>query len=716
MKGKISILGIKTNNLKNIDVTLAKNALNLIIGPSGSGKSSLSYDTVANIGQHEFLSMFADNVVEPTYKVRSYENMAAAVPIKQTNYNNNLRSTIATYFGLSRDIALIYAYSLGLEEDFFILNKPENICEHCHGIGFTKEIDESKIINFTAQIKDIPFKCWNKYKDFYTQILCNFCSDHGISVTKEFRELNDYEKRLLLYGESDKKYSIKYKKLNRIASRTSQFYGVLTDKVMMPGFSISDKFYSEKKCNVCNGQRFSQDHEQYKLNGLSIGDFLTTPFVKLKQFLAIIAQETSDKYLEFPLNNICRFIEKATLLNLGHLYFNRSIPTLSGGEMQRLRMVQVFNTQLSDLIIVLDEPLAGLSGDEKESVYKSVVSLTPKNTVVVVDHGDKFVKDASVIIALGEGGGANGGKLIDPVTYLNLQKKYLHPAEQLLALDTNKQSFLQANVNFKIYNYAGANLQLAKNALNLIYGPSGIGKSTLLREYFPQCFEKYTYISQKALNGNRNSSVATVIGIGKELSKLFAKKFNQDIHYFSNQTGDPGICPICSGAGFIEYGTDQENKVRMECKSCKGTGFNPDLKKYKIKGKSIIDLWLMTIEDATEYFSGLDPKIYNTLITASSLLLGHLKIGQPTSSLSGGENIRLKLLKEQNTKSDVLGIDEPFRGLSAKEINSIFLFLKAMVSKGKTLVVVDHTEEAQNYFPNKIRLTCKSGILSQLEE
>ena len=154
----------------------------------------------------------------------------------------------------------------------------------------------------------------------------------------------------------------------------------------------------------------------------------------------------------------------------------------------------------------------------------------------------------------------------------------------------------------------------------------------------------------------------------------------------------------------------------MECKSCKGTGFNPDLKKYKIKGKSIIDLWLMTIEDATEYFSGLDPKIYNTLITASSLLLGHLKIGQPTSSLSGGENIRLKLLKEQNTKSDVLGIDEPFRGLSAKEINSIFLFLKAMVSKGKTLVVVDHTEEAQNYFPNKIRLTCKSGILSQLEE
>ena len=238
MKNDIILEGVETNNLKTIDVTLEKNAINLIIGPSGSGKSSLAYDTLAQIGQHEFMSMFADNVSEPTYKVRSFSNMVAAVPIKQTNHNNNLRSTIGTYFGLNRSIGLIYAATLGLSEDIFVLNKESNLCPECHGLGTKSTLDENRIIDYNIPLEKDPFKCWNRYKDFYSEIIKEYCIDEGIDPKKTFRDLSADEKNKILYGESEKKYSIRYKKTNMFSKRTSKYYGVMTGKPLLPNHSI----------------------------------------------------------------------------------------------------------------------------------------------------------------------------------------------------------------------------------------------------------------------------------------------------------------------------------------------------------------------------------------------------------------------------------------------------------------------------------------------
>ncbi len=208
MEKTINIWGIETNNLKNIDVQIERNALNLIIGTSGSGKSSLAYDTIAQIGQHEFMSMFADNISDPTYRIKGYENMLAAVPIRQSNFNNNMRSTIGTYFGINRSIILIYAAILGIDEDFFVLNKEENLCSECHGLGYIRVLDQNRIINYDIPLGKNPFRCWNRYKDFYQQIIQQFCIDNGIDDKKTFRQLTDKEKNLILYGESDEKYSI----------------------------------------------------------------------------------------------------------------------------------------------------------------------------------------------------------------------------------------------------------------------------------------------------------------------------------------------------------------------------------------------------------------------------------------------------------------------------------------------------------------------------
>ena len=686
MSDTIDVWGVETNNLKNIDVSLEKHAINLIIGPSGSGKSSLAYDTVAQIGQHEFMSMFADNASDPTYKVKGYRNMVAAVPLKQANYNNNMRSTIGTYFGINRYIGFIFSVISGVSEDFFVLNKESNLCEVCHGFGTVKELDVNKLISFNTKLKDDPVRCWDRYKDFYRSIIEKFCTEVGIDPNKTFRELSEEERHTFLYGESKAKYQILYHKVNSKSSRT-------TDTV----------------CPCCRGKKYASSHDEIKVGGLSIGEYMITPFADLLKVNKAIRKHSKSASLTFALDAIDTFLQRAIDFNLGYLFFNRSIPTLSGGELQRLRMVQVFNTQLTDLLIVLDEPLGGLSGKERKKIYDSIIELKEKHTLVIVDHSDIFVKSARTIVALGEKSGKNGGYLIDAQSYIKKQKVPMPKPEHTLGAP------IRVVLNSKIYQYNGVDIVLSEGCLNLITGASGIGKSTLIREYFPQFFESYAYVNQRPILGNKNSNVATSLDIATEIFSTFAKKFKKDKNYFSNNTGNEGCCPSCLGAGYIEYGSEKTSVLRLECADCAGTGFNKDLAKHKIKGQSIFDIWRMTVDEAAEFFKDINPKITTALQDASSILLGHLLIGQPTSTLSGGENIRIKLLKLRNSRSDVLGIDEPFKGLSLTEIHSVVSFLMGMIAKGKTVVVIDHNEEAFPYFAKHIELTLEHGILKGKE-
>lgn len=705
MKDDIIVKGIQTNNLKNIDICLKKNAINLIIGPSGSGKSSLAYDTVAQIGLHELSAMYYDGVNEPEYKVDSYTNMVVTIPIKQNNNNNNVRSTVATYFSISPCLAKIFSSILNMPYDYFVLNKSENICPICSGVGYVKTLDSHKIVDYNKTLEDVPIRCWRKNKDFYSQILRLYCEDRKIPYSIKFRQLSEKQKRDILFGTSDVKYKIKYKITNHYSTRTTQYYGPMTDIPMLKTFAPNADFFSEQTCEKCSGEKYEIGHRKHTICGLSIGEILVLSFKDLLGWIEKVRAEYDCTDIAFSINQIEGFTKKALELRLGYISLNRTIPSLSGGELQRLRLIQVFSSQLTDLLIVLDEPLAGLSSKEKEIVYKNILQLKKKHTLLIVDHHELFVNDATQIIALGEAGGKKGGAIIDANSYLEKQKTvYSHeiiPASQII----------RVNLKSNVYNYIGTDVTIAEGALNLISGSSGVGKSTLLREYFPQFFDDYLYINQKPMGGNIRSTVATCLGISNNISQLFSKKYKLDKTVFSNLSTAEGMCPECSGTGIITYGSDSQSQIALTCKECRGTGFDKKLLKYPLEGKTIQDIWLMTIDDGVYYFRSVDNKICSILETAQGLLLGHLQIGEKTAYLSGGENIRLKLMSALTAKNPVIGIDELFKGLGNEEIYMVIKALDKLVTKKKTIIVVDHEEKAFSYFANHIYLINDSGTL-----
>lgn len=700
----IEICGVRTNNLKGFDVKIKHNSLNLIIGPSGSGKSSLAYDTVAQIGLHELNSLCNDTETEPNFKVSSYKNFLVTVPIKQLNTNNNVRSTIGTYFNLNQHITALFSDILNLPYSFFVLNKTENFCSNCKGLGTVRTPDIQKIVNFNIPLNKNPFRCYRIHKEFYCSMITKFCEEKNIDSNCCFKNLSDLQQKDLLYGTSEKKYQIKYKRTNYIASRTSYYYGVLlTEKRMMPDFSLVDSFYSDTVCPICNGEKFNIEKRKHKLCGYSIGEVLNLSFLDLCNWLDLIKSKYPLLRTDFSLKQLSKFCKKVAELKLEYLFLNRTIPSLSGGELQRLRLTKLFTTQLKNLLIILDEPLAGLSKTEKEIITHNIKQLIPENTLLIVDHHDIFYESASQIITLGEKSGILGGNLIDT-------QKYIETLNCKMEIPVCKNNIPEKISIYKeIYKYKGIELTIISNAMNIITGHSGIGKSTLLREYLPLHFDDYEYINQKPLNGNKDSNVATVLGVFILITNIFSKKFNKERTFFSNRAGDKGMCPVCSGSGLQFY---ESSSIRFgyECKECKGSGFNQILNNYKINDKSIIDILQMTIDEAKVYFIK-EKKIFSLLQKASDILLGSLVLGQKTSSLSGGENTRIKILKSAKTSSSVVGIDEPFRGLNNYEMYKVAQFLTEFVKEGKTIIVIDHEEESFKYFTKHIELQNHDNIL-----
>lgn len=691
---KITYKGIKTHNLKNIDVDLYKGEMTCIAGVSGSGKSSLAFSTIAGISQAEYDKMTNDNKVEIDYDVDSYDDVIMAVPLKQLNFNVNPRSTIMSYFDLQKFVIYVAGNITELPLSDFNYNG-DGRCRDCQGLGYKLQPDPISIIDYDKKICEVPFRCWQKtYVDFFRQLLIAYCNECGIDSNKRFKELSDKQKKKLLYGMGDIKQTFKYKAGGRTRSKTSCYIGPIVGlgKKSDDMFSHNcEQYCAQKICDCCSGSRLRAKTASKELcQGFFVEDLYTEDFDTLEKDLLKLKKEIK-KTLKPALETILSFIAACKKAGLGYLNLTRSISSLSGGELQRLRIAQLLIGKMHDLLIVLDEPTASLYPAEVDFIVDVIEEMRKKNTLLVVEHNEKIIEWSEHNIYLGHDGGKNGGYLISRDEYQQLQKGSL---QYRFFKETSCDKCV---LDSDYVDYAGSELEIPHSSILSLCGMSGCGKTTVLREILPKYYEDYLYVSQKPLKGNSFTTAATYTGILDEIRKRFANTLGKDKGYFSQR--GKGACDKCRGSGVIEIGSFYEEKLFDMCDKCGGTGYLQEVLEWEVDGINIYEIQQMTVDELIASNIEISNKANKMLELLSDIGLGYLKLSQKVKTLSGGENQRIKLAEAlSDNKYAMIGLDEPAKGLGKRETARLLGLIYEQISKNKkTFIIAEHDPMFLNY-------------------
>lgn len=681
---KIEYRGIKTNNLKNIDISFNENELVLICGDSGSGKSSLAFDTIASISENEFNRLTHDNTANIKYDIEYYSNVIPAVSLKQLNFNINPRSTIMSYFGLHKPLSLILNNLIQISMNDFSSNGT-NRCKICNGLGYVRKPSINAIVDFDKKIKDIPFKCWNNsYQDYYKQILFLYCEEMNINLNTSFKDLSKQQQELLLSNTGKIKHKISYKIKGKLRSKTAVYTGPLLEFESSNAFiSTPEKYMVNFNCEECNGSRLNHKIASILIkNDITVGTILTCNFDDLYYFLNSLNENKQKNPIKESINYLIRFTRTCKNLDISYLNLSRSIPSLSGGELQRLKIVQLLMGKIDHLLTVIDEPTASLHPMEAKNVIKSIFELSNNNTILLVEHNTELIKKADKTFYLGPCGGKKGGYLISKEQYLETQKYNLDYQQTIL------KEFFKIHLESSHVNY-NSDIQFALNALNGICGQSGIGKTTILKDILPTVVDNYKYISQKPIMGSSNATVASYTGIFDIIRNVYSKVTKKSKSLFSNHSD--GACPKCSGSGKILIGNFYDEKYYETCNKCLGTGYSSKALKERVNGYNIAEILNLEVSELINL--KLQSKKLDKIISILNKLdLGHIKLNQKIYTLSGGENQRIKLCMALiDNKSKVIGLDEPSKGLSEKAIKKLINILyKDIENTKKTYIIAEH--------------------------
>lgn len=710
---KISYKGIKTHNLKNIDVDLYKGGMTCIAGVSGSGKSSLAFSTIAEISQAEYEKMTNDNKVEKDYDIESYDDVIMAIPLKQLNFNVNPRSTIMSYFDLQKYVVYIASSITGLPLSDFNYNG-DGRCRTCQGLGYIMQPDPVSIIDYDKKICDVPFKCWqNTYVDFFKKLLIAYCIEYGIDGDKRFADLPEEQKEKLLYGRGEKKQTINYKAGGRSRSKTSRYIGPIIglDNKNDDMFSHNREQYCvQKKCDCCKGSRLkSKTATKELVKGFTVEKLYTEDLDTLETYLINFKTSTSHN-LHSAIESILSFITACKRVGLGYLNLTRSISSLSGGELQRLRIAQLLIGKMHDLMIVLDEPTASLYPAEVNCTIDIMEKMLEKNTLLVVEHNEDVINTSDHNIYLGPDGGKNGGYLISKDEYMELQKGSI----EYQFFEGSSCDTLSLESDY--IDYKDSKLEIPQGSILGLCGTSGCGKTTILRDILPKFYKDYLYVSQKPLKGNSFTTVATYTKLLDEIRSYYAKALGKDKGYFSQR--GKGACEKCGGTGVVEIGALYEEKLFDICDKCNGTGYLKEVLDWKVNGINIYDIQQMTVDELIASNLSISAKASKKLELLSNLGLGYLKLSQKVKTLSGGENQRLKLAEALNdNKYAMIGLDEPSKGLGRRETAGLLALIYSQISKNKkTFIIAEHDTMLLNncsYFAELKRQGRSTAIVFQ---
>lgn len=689
----IRIVNGYQNNLKNIDLEIPRDKITVFTGVSGSGKSSIVFDTIAQESQRQlnetypsYVRSFMEKNSRPN--VEKIENISPSIIIDQKKLGGNARSTLGTVTEINSLFRVLFSRFAenNLPMNFYSFNDPHGMCEHCMGIGQVVGLDIDKAIDKNLSLNEGAILLPGYKPGTY---MFNMYAKTGVvDADKKICDYTAEEYEMLMYGNGFKvevgEFNISYEGLYTRFMRTN----INTDKEMSEKNKEKlAKFTSNVDCDVCAGSRFNEQVLNSTFEGHTIAYYLSLQLDELKVVLEAIdnpqAQVVLDELIK-KVNDLCE-------IGLQYLSLNRQTSTLSGGESQRVKLVKYLGSSLTGMLYILDEPSTGLHPKDVYRLNQLLAKIRDKgNTVLVVEHDPDVIKEADHIIDVGPHAGSHGGEIMYSGSY-----------EGLLQTDTltskGLQNQSQINLDEKVFdqfykakpsrqfNLKNVGLEIPKAAFSVVCGVSGSGKSTLINNFIKE-YPDVIYLDQNSLNGTIRSNVLTYLGIYNDIRKLYAKENGVEDGLFS--ANSKGGCPTCKGHGTVEINISYMDPIEQICDSCHGTRFIDEVLDYKYKDKNIVQLLDMTVEESLGFFE--TKKINKQLEFLQLVGLSYIKLGQSLNTLSGGESQRLKIASYLSKKGNIYVLDEPTTGLHMANVDIILDIIKHLVANNNTVIVIEH--------------------------
>ena len=703
----IEIFGAAENNLKHINVTIPKEKLVIFAGVSGSGKSSLAFDTIAAESNRQWQASYPMFLRQrlPRYekpKADAMYNLTPAIVVDQKALGANVRSTVGTAVDVAPLIRLLFSRvgqpSAG-GSMAYSLNHPHGMCPECTGLGEKVMLDESKLFDMDKSINEgaIRFSQFSggSWQEFYYKFNPLYSAD------KKLRDFTEQEWKALRIG-PDEPLVMDFIRNNTGQVSKLPYEGVVTrfnrlylnrdiSKLRKSVREEVMQFIKKGPCSTCGGSGLNPKALASKINGYTIRDYHDMQISDLIPVLEAIDHPLGKSIA----GQILVCLHHMMDVGLGYLSLSRRTDTMSGGESQRLKMVRHLGSSLSNITYIFDEPTAGLHPADAQKIGKLLLALRDNhNTVLVVEHSRQMIELADHVVEMGPLAGAQGGQVIFQGTVEQLKQTDTLTAacmREKIALNTHPlpwtQSFMLEHVSKN--NLKDVSVEIPKGILTAVTGVAGSGKSSLIRQEFVERYPDCIVIDQKPIGTSARSTPATYTGVMDDIRKLFAKENGVSAQWFSFNS--KGACPVCKGKGEILPDVAFADPVAILCEECMGKRYNPTALSYPYQGKNIEEVMSLTIHQALEFFP--QPKIHERLQCMLDVGLGYMTLGQPTSTLSGGEVQRLKLASELHKQGNVYVLDEPTTGLHNQDVARLLQLLRRIVTAGNTVIVVEHRQE-----------------------
>jgi excinuclease UvrABC ATPase subunit len=725
---QIRVHGARENNLKNVSVDLPKRRLTVFTGVSGSGKSSLVFDTIAAESQRlinetysAFVQGFMPTLARPD--VDLLEGVTTAIIVDQERMGANARSTVGTATDANALLRVLFsrlgephigspqAYSFNIpsvrgsgaitidrgaeeartESRTFTLTG--GMCPRCEGRGTVSDIDLRRLYDDTKSIAEGAITIPGYKVDSWWTVGV-FAESGFLDPNKPIRDYTDQERHDFLYKEPTKVrvngVNLTYEGL--VPKIQKSMLSKDPDALQPHIREFVDRAVTFAPCPDCGGTRLNAGARSSRIRGINIADACAMQIVDLADWVRTIDEPSVVPLLATLRETLDSFVE----IGLGYLSLDRASGTLSGGEAQRTKMVRHLGSSLTDVSYVFDEPTVGLHPHDIRRMNGLLLRLRDKgNTVLVVEHKPEVIAIADHVVDLGPGAGADGGSVCFEGTV-----DALRASDTLTGRHLGYRAALKPETRMPVravevrhatrHNLRDVSVDIPLGVLCVVTGVAGSGKSSLIHGSMPTDAGVVS-IDQTPIRGSRRSNPATYTGVLDPIRAAFAKANGVKPALFS--ANSEGACATCNGNGMIYTDLSFMETVATVCEECHGKRFQASVLEYRLGGRDISEVLAMPVADALEFFATGEARIPAALAVLGRMAdvgLGYLTLGQPLTTLSGGERQRLKLAIQMATDGGIYVLDEPTSGLHLADVAQLLRLLDRLVDSGKSVIVIEH--------------------------